>query len=200
MHGRRNRAALLWIAATTLAATLAFSAVAATDKGPAEQAAHAISTLSDVDWSISDGDELLRRVISQSSKDGLEQLAAHGDAKAETLVGIGLFSGFSGFPEDEKAADELFRKAVEQNFAGAEVMLGVSHVGRSQEDDEMAVELFRKAANQGDAGGEICLGDMYREGLGGLVEDRAKAIELYRKSADQGDQLAIDRLHSLGIS
>lgn len=171
---------------------------------PATSAADAklaISQLSVKDWSIADGDDLLLRVVSQSSREGLQALAASGDFRAETLVGVGLLEGTSGFPRDEVAAAHEFDLASKSGFAAALVMLGFMHeygLGGLPQDDKTAVELFQRAADLGDAGGEMCLGDMFLKGRGGLPNDRIKAVQLYRKSSQQGDKRAADMLAALG--
>ena len=161
----------------------------------------AIAQISDRAWSIEDADVLLQRVVGASSGEGLQDLAASGDPKAETLLGIGLLDGSAGFARDQAAAAREFELASKAGFNGALVMLGFMYqqgLGGLPQDDQKAVQLFQKAADQGDAGGQMCLGDMYLAGRGGLPKDRAKAVQLYQASARQGDKQAEERLSLLG--
>ena len=161
----------------------------------------AISRLSEKDWSVTDGDVLVKRIVDASSQEGLHALAAAGDARAETLEGIGLLLGAAGFPRDESAAARDLQLASKSGFAPALVMMGFIYqygmAGLAQ-DDGAAVGLYRKAADLGDAGGQMCLADMYIAGRGGLAKDRSKAVQLYRLSSKQGDKQAADRLAALG--
>lgn len=160
----------------------------------------AISKISNKDWSIEDADELLGRVMMSASTQGIQSLAASGDAKAKTLLGIGLLTGSVGFPRDEAGAAKEFDLAARQGFPDAQVMLGFMYqfgLGDLPRDEGKAAELYREAADRGDAGGQMCLGDMYLAGKGGLPKDRARAVQLYRASAHQGDKQAEDKLVSL---
>jgi TPR repeat protein len=161
----------------------------------------ALSKVSAKDWSISDSDELLKRIVDASSVESIHSLAAEGDVRAETMEGIGLLTGAQGFRHDEGAAAQDFEAAAKTGFAPAQVMLGFMYqfgYGALPQDENLAVSLYRKAADQADAGGQMCLADMYADGRGGLPKDRAKAVQLYRLSAGQGDKQAADRLAALG--
>jgi TPR repeat protein len=194
------------IALLSVSLLLCTRAVADARSGRSEPAAVAearlaISQISDRDWSIADSDVVLQRVADRSSRKGLEALAASGDPKARTLVGLALLTGAAGFPHDEAGAAMQFELASKDDFAAALVMLGFMYqygYGGLPQDERKAAELYRKAAAKGDAGGQMCLGDLYLDGKGGLPKDRAKAIQLYRASAGQGDKLAEDKLSAIG--
>lgn len=179
--------------------------------GPADQPSGAsmgdvvaaIDSLSAQDWSISDADALVQRVVARSSAAGLQQLADDGDPRAEVLAGIGLLKGISGFRRDPSRAVAQFRDSAGQNFASGQVMLGFAYengLGGAPHDVQEAVRYYRLAADQGDAGGQESLADMVMAGLGGLKPDRAEALRLYRLSARQGDVHARDTLRRLDES
>jgi len=52
-----------------------------------------------------------------------------------------------------------------------------------------AVEWYTEAALQGESTAQANLGNMYRMGMGGLIQNDKKAFDLYKKSADQGNLL-----------
>ncbi len=163
----------------------------------------AIDSLSAQDWSISDGDALVQRVVARSSTAGLQQLADDGDPRAEVLAGIGLLRGISGFRRDPSRAVTEFRASADQNVASGQVMLGYAYengLGGAPHDQREAVRYYRLAAGQGDAGGQEALADMVMAGLGGLAPDRAEALRLYRLSARQGDVHARDTLRRMDES
>jgi hypothetical protein len=79
-----------------------------------------------------------------------------------------------------------YRKAVEQNYAEAQYMLGVCYAkGEGVTKDQVeAVKWYRKAAEQNYAAAEYWLGVCYANGFG-VAKDQVEAVKWYRKAAEQ---------------
>jgi len=80
----------------------------------------------------------------------------------------------------------VFRKAAEQNLAGAQLNLGVCYANGNgvAKDDVEAVGWYRRAAEQNDAKAQHNLGGCYDEG-NGVAKDEVEAVKWYRKAAEQ---------------
>jgi TPR repeat protein len=106
------------------------------------------------------------------------------------------------FPEMPKNFEEAIRwcrKAVEQEYAPAQYLLGIaSHLGMYgvAQDNEEAAKWFRKAAEQGDASAQGSLGALYAEGKG-VKQDFKEAAKWFCKAAEQGDVQAQGALGGL---
>jgi TPR repeat protein len=117
--------------------------------------------------------------------------AKRGDAQSQVQLGTVLFDGSLGMAKDEVEALKWFRKAAAQNFADAQLMVGVCYVsgrGVAMEGAE-AMKWFRKAAEQNNALGQAYLGAGYATGFG-LEKDELEAVKWYRKSAEQNFPMA----------
>ena len=109
-------------------------------------------------------------------------LAEGGDAEAQTLLALELFSGDYGSKKDVSKAMEWCTKAAEQGYARAQRKLGIEYC--AMHENEKAIEWWTKAGEQGDAPSQYLLGCLYCDGK--YVEpDYAKAITWLTKSAEQ---------------
>lgn len=82
----------------------------------------------------------------------LEAAAEAGDAEVQCFVGLSHYLGIYGAEEDNEKALKWFRAAAEQNFAAAQLMLGIIYEEGEivQQDLQQAEEWYSKAAAQGD--------------------------------------------------
>ena len=86
-----------------------------------------------------------------------------------------------GIKQDEKAAVSLYRKAAEQNHAGAQCSLGICYeqalLGIEKNEKE-AVIWYHKAAEQNHADAQYRLGQCYRHGRGVEKDEKgSKKVE-----------------------
>lgn len=88
----------------------------------------------------------------------LNKSASNGNARALTKLGSIYVAGKLVTKDMEKAT-ELFKKAVEQNYAPAMVALG--DIDLQQNEPDKAVDWYNKAANQHDATAYLHLGRAY---------------------------------------
>ncbi len=97
-----------------------------------------------------------------------------------------------------RKAAPLFRKAAEQGYVGAQLILGSLYAeGKGVEQSyKQSAEWYRKAAKQGDADAQNHLGGLYVEGKG-VLENYKKATEWFRKAAEQGHYAALYRLATM---
>ena len=114
--------------------------------------------------------------------------ADKGDAKARYELGRAFFSGALGVAKDEAEAVKWFRKAAEQNLAGAQFSLGVCYaIGQGvTKDDAEAVKWFRKAAEQNLADAQYILGACYDNGEG-VAKDEIEAYKWWLLAAGHGN-------------
>jgi len=114
--------------------------------------------------------------------------ARNGDPQAQQAIGIWLERGLFGAKTNVVEAVKWYRRAADQGFARAQVLLGSCyHAGRGiPKDEEEGVRWRRKAAEQGDCEGQIMLASSYNEGSG-VPKDYEEAAKWYRKAADQDD-------------
>ena len=91
-----------------------------------------------------------------------QPLAEQGNAAAQNSLGWMYYKG-QGVPQDDKAAEQWYRRAAEQGDADAQSNLGVMYVkGQGvPQDYKAAAQWFRRAAKQGDADAQSNLGVMY---------------------------------------
>jgi uncharacterized protein len=94
-------------------------------------------------------------------------LAATGDARAQTLMGLLYYRG-RGASQDHAEAIRWFRRAADDGEAAAEFYLGVMFAeGQGvPQDYEEAVKWYRRAAARGDALAQYNLGIAYAKGEG----------------------------------
>ena len=141
------------------------------------------------------------RVPSDTSKTGPHTTsdsgneAAHARRSAEECFDRGLQYDDAGNHVD---ALEWYRKAADQGYAVAQVILGWHyHTGEGvPQDDAEAARWYRLAADQGDAVAQQSLGCVYREGKG-VPQDDAESVRWFRLAAEQG---RADAQHDLACS
>ena len=141
------------------------------------------------------------RVPSDTSKTGPHTTgdsgnqAAHARRSAEECFDRGLQYDDAG---NHVNALEWYRKAADQGYAVAQVILGWHyHTGEGvPQDDAEAARWYRLAADQGDAVAQQSLGCAYREG-NGVPQDDAESVRWFRLAAEQG---RADAQHDLACS
>jgi TPR repeat protein len=116
----------------------------------------------------------------------LRRQAEQGDVEAMTCLGVEYL--------DQKNYEEAirwWRKAAEQNFPGAQVMLGAAfdYGNGVKQDKGEAVRWYRMAADQGDITAQSALGSNYLLGEG-VAKDISEGIRWHQKAAEQGDRSA----------
>ncbi|MGO8930472.1 MAG: trypsin-like peptidase domain-containing protein [Limisphaerales bacterium] len=123
--------------------------------------------------------------------------AERGDAECQWQLGCVFGSGRLGVAKDYVQAVKWYRKAAEQNDAGAQCGLGWCYSnGQGVPKDEVeALKWFRKAAEQNFAQAEFNLGQCYRRGQG-VAKDEVEAVKWYRKAAEQN---LADAQYNLGV-
>jgi hypothetical protein len=149
------------------------------------------------------GDLLAQYVIGKMYMDGnavdqnydeaakwLKDGVASGYAPAQTALGW-----LCGENDDTEKAIELYSAAAKQEYANAQVNLGIAYaegIGVPQDDAE-AIRWYQKAADQGYAPALLNLGWHYDNGQG-VDEDTQKALEYYQKAAERGNITAMYNL------
>lgn len=149
------------------------------------------------------GDLLAQYIIGKMYMDGnavdqdyneaakwLKDGAASGYAAAQTALGW-----LCGENDDTAKAIELYSMAAEQEYANAQVNLGIAYaegIGVPPDDAE-AIRWYQKAADQGYAPALLNLGWHYDNGQG-VDEDTQKALEYYQKAAERGNITAMYNL------
>lgn len=111
------------------------------------------------------------------------QLAALGDARAETDLGEMYYNGW-GVTQDVDRAYALQLQAVAQNYGKAEDNLGWMYDNRG--DEISATHWFWRAAGHGNADGQADLGRQLHLGYS-VARDDTAAIHWFRLSAAQGN-------------
>ena len=86
-----------------------------------------------------------------------------------------MYANGEGVSRDDKQAAFWFRKAAEQGYAEAQLILGLMYnegQGGLEKDYSQAVAWFRKAAEQALAMAQYNLGVMYANGAGVTHDDK----------------------------
>ena len=117
--------------------------------------------------------------------------AEKGDAESQCSLGGAYFFGDLGLANDEVLAVKWYRKSAEQNYAMAQINLGICYSsGKGAAKDEVeAVKWYRKAAVQGLADAQRILGMCYMNGAG-VAKAPVQAVKWFRSAAEQGHPLA----------
>ena len=105
---------------------------------------------------------------------------------------LGLSHAFAlNHPKNQAEAAKWFRKAADQNHAGAQATLGYMYERGYglKADAAEAAKWYRKSAEQGDANGQFRLGRAYQFGIG-VPQKRQEAIRWFDKAGDQGHDQA----------
>jgi uncharacterized protein len=118
-------------------------------------------------------------------------LAAKGDAKAQTKLGLMYYEG-EGVAEDYSEALKWFQLAAAQGYAEAQFNLGGMYgLGEEvKQDDAEAVKWHRLAAAQGYAAAQTSLGLMLLNGHG-IAQDYVHAHMWFSLAAASGDAVAV---------
>lgn len=113
---------------------------------------------------------------------------------------LGLSYAFAlNHKKDRAQAATWFRKAAEQNHAGAQAVLGYLYERGDgvKADPAEAAKWYRKAADQNQSDGLFNLGRAYEQGIG-LSKDLTQARTHYSKAAAAGSRDAQQALANLG--
>ncbi len=119
--------------------------------------------------------------------------AQQGHAPGQNNVGQVLEKGLGGVAVDQKAALDLYLKAAQQGYTGAQCNAGSCYFfGKgTPQDYNQALAWFRKAsapggpwAPEGDAQAQYMLGNAYAVGRG-VPPDMKQALQWYKKAAQQ---------------
>ena len=114
--------------------------------------------------------------------------AEKGDVEAQYTLGV-CCQGWTDFvPHNDEEAVKWYRKAAEQNYAPAQLKLGLCYAtGQGVAvDTAEAVKWYRKAAEGGDAVSQGIMGASYEYGQD-VPQDYVEAVKWYRRAANQGD-------------
>ncbi|OAA63736.1 ubiquitin-protein ligase sel1 [Niveomyces insectorum RCEF 264] len=117
-----------------------------------------------------------------------ERGISQGDAQSQYYMGLMLRHGYGGMKNLAKAT-ELFRAAAEQDFAPAQVELGVLYLDQGQPEDlRIANDYFELAARYGNVEAFYYLAEMIHHGVG---RDKAcaPALAYYKSVAEKADPL-----------
>lgn len=129
-------------------------------------------------------DDYAKVINSMTYSPELEEYARQGNPTAQNALGI-VYKGGFGVEKDEAKAVYWFQKAVEKDFANAQVNLGEAYLsGRGVErDPAMAAALFEKAALQDNQAGMFNLATLYIKGVG-VPRSFEKAFQYAEKAAN----------------
>ena len=122
----------------------------------------------------------------------LVKAADAGQLVAQAYLGTIVYRLGAGAPADQERAAHYLRLAADQNFAGAQTLLGRSYIYGTgvPRDYAQAVVWLRKGAAQNDAEANYLLGRLAIDGAGGLPQDAAAGAELVKRAADAGNMEA----------
>ncbi|MDR1678270.1 MAG: sel1 repeat family protein [Prevotellaceae bacterium] len=123
--------------------------------------------------------------------------AEAGSAEAQYKLGAFYVSGVQGVPIDNVEAVKWLRKSADQNYAGAQYLLGLCYEEGTgvNLDYTQAVYWLEKAAEQNHAKAAYSLGLMYNNGEG-IIQSYTEAIKWYMKAAEQGHTNAMNNIGS----
>ncbi len=142
-------------------------------------------------------DEAEAKRLAQENVGRLRELAEDGLPEAMFLLGAAYADGL-GFPEDDEAAAQWYRKAADRQHALAMNNLGWAYDygnGVQQNLDE-AVAWYEKAVEFGFTPATNNLAWLYENGRG-VEKDPEKAAYWYRKGAEGGNPLSMVHLADL---
>jgi TPR repeat protein/S1-C subfamily serine protease len=122
-----------------------------------------------------------------SFTDRLRSDAEKGDALAQSTLGEALLLGKLGLAKDPSKAARWYRKAADQKYPAAELMLGLCYGDGSgvKRDQAEAVKWIRKAADQKLPRAQYEIGMRYFNGKG-IAVNKAEAVEWITRAANQG--------------
>lgn len=132
--------------------------------------------------------------------------AKQDNAEAEYRLGNICYLGLTG-KQDYVMAFMSYRRAAEQNHAGAQFMLGLMYEQRillqrlGMSADKEAVKWYRQSAEQGFEAAQYALGKAYETGKG-IKRDYSEALKWYHLSAGKGlvaAQFALGNVYYNGL-
>ncbi len=124
----------------------------------------------------------------ERAKSWFDRGIAHGDSQSQYCMGLLLVNGYGG-PKDITKAADLFRVAERQDYAPAQVEMGVLHLDQGQPEDlRIANDYFEMAARYGQIEAQYYLAEMIYHGVG---RDKAcgQALAFYKNVAEKADPL-----------
>lgn len=129
-------------------------------------------------------DDYAKVINSMTYSPELEEYARQGNPTAQNALGIVYKRGL-GVEKDDAKSIYWFQKAVEKDFANAQVNLGEAYLsGRGvDKDPAKAAELFQQASLQDNQAGMFNLATLYIKGLG-VPRDFVKAFQYAEKAAN----------------
>lgn len=133
-----------------------------------------------------------RRAAQQIKRAEIEKAVQSGDPNAQYILGAMYYYGTDGISRDCNEAFKLYLKAAEQDFAPAQVKIGLMFFTGKEipQDYNEAVNWFKKSAEQGILETQKKLGVMYSNGIG-VIQDYKEAYKWSFLAAAQGDKDAI---------
>src|SRR3569833_1815880 len=124
----------------------------------------------------------------ERAKSWFDRGIAHGDAQSQYCLGLLLMNGYGGSKNIARAT-ELFKAAAEQDYAPAQVEMGVLYLDQGQPEDlRIANDYFELAARYGQIEAHYYLAEMIHHGVG---RDKAcgQALLYYKTVAEKADPL-----------
>lgn len=113
---------------------------------------------------------------------------SRGDAQSQYCLGIMMLHGY-GVPKNIGKATDLFKASADQDYARAQVQLGMLFLDRGQpEDVRVANDYFELAARFGNIEAQYYLGEMTHHGVG-REKVCAQAMGLYKAVAEKAEPL-----------
>ena len=129
------------------------------------------------------------RMVRVFQPEELGALAAHGNRRAQSILGGAFAYGVAPFPKEEVIAVKYLRLAAKGEDTLAEVNLGRMYLlglGGLAKNDGEAIKLFKLAADQRSAVGQVALGIAYACGKYGVKKSAVEAVKLFKLATDQG--------------
>ena len=122
-----------------------------------------------------------------------EPLAHAGDSLAQQTLGLLIFSGVGGAPQDLRASAEWHAAAAAQGNIDALATLGgcVRRGVGAEQDEATGRTLIEAAAAAGSPVGLSKLGVLYDEGASGLSPDSWRAAQCFEAAAARGSALGL---------
>jgi TPR repeat protein len=178
---RKSRVGL--IAGVALLAICALGFILRPDPNAAAKAA--LAQITQTDWSVKRGPDLVAAALKGASVEEFRQLAEAGDARAETMMGLIYHVGAPNVTIDQVEATSWLRRAADQKNARALYDLGDVYTTNGSANAEREAEYFKQSAALGNGRGEGALGDSYILGRG-VPKDPAQGVHWLEQAAAQG--------------
>lgn len=169
-----------WMSKRSAKKLQAEQAVAAERQQAIDQAAGKLA----MDARLTEAAEKLRSGRASEAFSLLKPMAEQGNAQAMMMLGMLLYSGYSGIPKDPEQAQQWLQKSAHAGHSMAWVWLGYVAELRTGETGHMeaAANYYSKAAQAGNASGLFSLARQVDQGLG-FAKDPVRAYSLYALAA-----------------